>query len=58
MIKKYIEEAIKENGYTLQQFASILGIERNSLYRKINKGVKFTKLEKEKIKELLDLDIE
>lgn len=58
MTKKYIEEAIKENGYTLQQFASILGIERNALYRKINKGVKFTKLEKEKMKELLNLDIE
>lgn len=59
-VKTYnnLNEAIKENGYTLQQFASILGIERNALYRKINKGVKFTKLEKEKIKELLNLDIE
>lgn len=53
-----IEEAIKEKGYTLQVFAEeVLGISRNSLYRKINRNVKFTKLEKDKIKEVLNIEI-
>jgi hypothetical protein len=36
----------------------VLGITRNSLYRKINKGVKFTKLEKDKIEEVLSIKID
>ena len=54
-----IEEVIKEKGYTLQIFAEeVLGISRNSLYRKINKGVKITKFEKDKIKEVLNIKID
>ena len=52
-----LEIKIKEK-YTLQEFAEdILGITRNSLYRKLHRGVKFTKLEKDKIKEVLNIDL-
>ena len=54
-----IKENIKEAGYTQKQFAEeILGIIRLALYRKIKGEVKFTKLEKEKIKEVLNIDID
>ena len=47
-----IKKVIKEKGYTLQGFAEeVLGVKRLALYRKIKGEVKFTKLEKEKIKE-------
>ena len=53
-----IKEKIKEAGYTQKQFAEeILGIKRLALYRKIKGEVKFTKLEKEKIKEVLNIDL-
>ena len=52
-----VEIKIKEK-YTLQEFAEdVLGITRNSLYRKLHRGVKFTKLEKDKIKEVLNIDL-
>lgn len=50
-----LEIKIKEI-YTLKEFAEeVLGITRNSLYRKLHRGVKFTKLEKDKIKEVLNI---
>ena len=52
-----LEMKIKES-YSLQEFAEdALGITRNSLYRKLHRGVKFTKLEKDKIKEVLNIDL-
>ena len=52
-----LEMKIKES-YSLQEFAEdVLGITRNSLYRKLNRGVQFTKLEKDKIKEVLNIDL-
>ena len=54
-----IKEAIKKKGYTMQSFAEeILGVRRLALYRKIKGEVKFTKLEKEKIKEVLGIDLD
>ena len=54
-----IKEKIKEAGYTQKQFAEeILGVKRLALYRKIKGEVKFTKLEKEKIKEVLKIDLD
>ena len=54
-----IKEAIKKKGYTMQSFAEgILGVKRLALYRKIKGEVKFTKLEKEKIKETLGIDLD
>ena len=50
-----LEIKIKEND-TLKEFAEeVLGITRTSLYRKLHRGVKFTKLEKDKIKEVLNI---
>ena len=58
-INEEIESKIKENGYTLKEFAEkVLGVSRNSLYRKLHRNVKFTKLEKDKIKESLGIDLE
>ena len=54
-----IKEKIKEAGYTQKDFAeNVLGVKRLALYRKIKGEVKFTKLEKEKIKEVLGIDID
>jgi hypothetical protein len=54
-----IKKVIKEKGYTLQGFAEeVLGVKRLALYRKIKGEVKFTKLEKEKIKEILGIDLD
>ena len=54
-----IKKVIKEKGYTLQGFAEdVLGVKRLALYRKIKGEVKFTKLEKEKIKEVLKIDLD
>ena len=54
-----IKEKIKEAGYTEKQFAEeVLGVKRIDLYRKLKGEVKFTKLEKEKIKEVLGIDID
>ena len=54
-----IKEALKEKGYTQKDFAeNVLGIKRLALYRKLKGEVKFTKLEKEKIKEVLNIDID
>jgi DNA-binding XRE family transcriptional regulator len=54
-----IKEKIKEAGYTQKDFAeNVLGVKRLALYRKIKGEVKFTKLEKEKIKEVLNIDID
>ena len=56
---EYIKEKINELGYTQKQFAEeILGIKRLALYRKLKREVKFTKLEKEKIKEVLGIDLD
>lgn len=53
-----IENAIKENGYTKIQFAEILGIKRDALHKKIRGQRAFTKLEKEKIEELLNIEFD
>ena len=54
-----VKNKIKEAGYTQKQFAEeILGVKRLALYRKIKGEVKFTKLEKEKIKEVLKIDLD
>ena len=54
-----IKKSIKDKGYTMQGFAEeVLGVKRLALYRKIKGEVKFTKLEKEKIKEVLKIDID
>ena len=54
-----IKEAIKKAGYTQKDFAeNVLGVKRLALYRKLKGEVKFTKLEKEKIKEVLNIDID
>ena len=54
-----IKKMIKEKGYTMQSFAEdVLGVKRLALYRKIKGEVKFTKLEKEKIKEVLGIDLD
>ena len=53
-----IEKAIKENGYTKVQFAEILGIKRDGLYKKLKGKRAFTKLEKEKIEELLNIEFD
>ena len=54
-----IKEKIKEAGYTQKDFAeNVLGVKRLALYRKLKGEVKFTKLEKEKIKEVLGIDID
>ena len=58
-IKDNIKEALKKAGYTQKDFAeNVLGVKRLALYRKIKGEVKFTKLEKEKIKEVLNIDID
>ena len=54
-----IKEKIKEAGDTQKQFAEeVLGVKRLALYRKLKCEVKFTKLEKEKIKEVLKIDLD
>lgn len=53
-----IENAIKKNGYTKIQFAEILGIKRDALHKKLREQRAFTKLEKEKIEELLNVEVE
>ena len=54
-----IKEKIKEAGFTQKDFAeNVLGVKRLALYRKLNGEVKFTKLEKEKIKEVLNIDLD
>ena len=54
-----IKEKIIEAGYTQKQFAEeVLGIKRLALYRKIKGESTFNKLEKEKIKEVLGIDID
>ena len=54
-----IKEKIKEAGFTQKDFAeNVLGVKRLALYRKLKGEVKFTKLEKEKIKEILGIDID
>ena len=54
-----IKEKIKEAGYTQKDFAeNVLGVKRLALYRKLKGEVKFTKLEKEKINEVLNIEID
>ena len=54
-----IKEKIIEAGFTQKDFAeNVLGVKRLALYRKLKGEVKFTKLEKEKIKEVLNIDID
>lgn len=50
-----IENAIKENGYTKVRFSEILGIKRDALHKKLRGQRPFTKLEKEKIEQLLNI---
>ena len=54
-----IKEALKKAGYTQKDFAeNVLGIKRLALYRKIKGESPFNKLEKEKIKEVLGIDLD
>ena len=54
-----VKNKIKEAGYTQKQFAEeVLGVKRLALYRKLKGEVRFTKLEKEKIKEVLKIDLD
>lgn len=58
MDKLYLLEIKIKEKYTLQDFAeNVLGITRNSLYRKLHRGVKFTKLEKDIIKEYFEIEL-
>ena len=52
-----IELQIKLKGYTKVEFASVLGITRDGLYKKLRGQRPFTKLELEKISELLEIEI-
>ena len=56
-IGEFLKELRKEKGYTQEQFAEILGLKRNSLMKRLRGEVEFKILEKEKIKELLDIEI-
>ena len=54
-----LKKAIKDKGHTMQSFAEdVLGVKRLALYRKIKGEVRFNKLEKEKIKEVLGIDLD
>ena len=58
-MKIAFKKALKEVGFTQKDFAeNVLGVKRLALYRKLKGEVKFTKLEKEKIKEVLNIDID
>lgn len=52
-----LKKTIKENGYTQEQFAELLGLKRNSLMKRLRGEVEFKLLEKEKIKELLNIEL-
>lgn len=55
---KDFKQVLKDKGYTQEQFAKeVLHISRMSLYRKIEGIHKFSELEKEKIKEVLGIDL-
>jgi hypothetical protein len=44
-----------ENGYNVEGFAVALGMDRTTLYRKLNEGEKFTVGEAQKINTVLNL---
>ena len=56
-LSKKIKQIRNDNKLTQEQFAEILGLKRNSLMKRLRGEVKFKVLEKEKIKELLDIEI-
>lgn len=57
-LKNEVISKIKLKGYTVKGFSeTFLDIDRTSLYRKLNDPTKFKKLEKEKIKNILEIDI-
>lgn len=49
--------AIKDKGYTQEQFAELLGISRNSLMRRLRKETEFKLLEKNLIKNLFNIEL-
>lgn len=49
--------AIKDKGYTQEQFAELLGISRNSLMRRLRKETEFKLLEKKLIKNLFNIEL-
>lgn len=49
--------AIKDKGYTQEQFAELLGISRNSLMRRLRKETEFKLLEKNLIKKLFNIEL-
>ena len=53
-----VEQEIKLNGYTKVEFSKILGITRDGLHKKLKGKRPFTKLEKEKIYELLNIELD
>ena len=54
MLNKTIEEAIKKSGLKKVWIAEQLDITYNSLRRKLNGEIKFSKLEIDKLKNILD----
>lgn len=52
-----LKKAIKENGYTQEQFAELLGLKRNSLMKRLRGDIEFKLLEKRLIKELFNIEL-
>mgnify|MGYP003531542937 CR=1 FL=1 len=57
MLNKTIEEAIKKSGLKKVWIAEQLDITYNSLRRKLNGEIKWSRLELEKLKNILDRHI-
>ena len=57
-LREVIEKELKANGYTKIKFAEELGIKRDGLHKKLTGQRPFTKLEKEKIYELLNVEVD
>lgn len=49
---------IKKKGYTLEEFAQEIGMNPATLYRKTRGESDFTRMEMQKIKEVLELSVE
>ena len=50
-----LESMIKRNGYTMEQFATEMGISRSAFYRKMRGNTEFTQSEIQKVMDLLRL---
>ena len=56
MNKALLEYKMKENGKTISDMCSVLGISRSAFYRKCNGKSEFTQSEIQKTVEFLNLD--